>query len=333
MDTNGQDSPMNQEIKVVSRFLVLDDDQRCRDRIRAFCDENSLIPLKVQADNVMGVLKSKVDLGGILLAENFGADLGAGIRLAHAIHALRPELPLFLRRDDDADLDSLVPPDQRLFASAFTVENMAPLKAALNESIFSFVYPNVLVRGISELTTAALESQFIDMKAEVESPYIVRDKLIFGEIFTLIPIENNWCRGYMMLQSEEQSLLELVKFDRTHVSADKADDFRSLNSVLGEITNLIWGAFKNRYSGAASTARNLSQVPIVINHLHRYISFGSDNPQLCFRYTLTDKAQGDTRSLVINQKFVFNLNWNPEDFSENDVSVEDLVSSGELDLF
>ena len=183
------------------------------------------------------------------------------------------------------------------------------------------------------MTTAALESQFIDMKAEVESPYIVRDKLIFGEIFTLIPIENNWCRGYMMLQSEEQSLLELVKFDRTHVSADKADDFRSLNSVLGEITNLIWGAFKNRYSGIASSARNLSQVPIVINHLHRYISFGSDNPQLCFRYTLTDKAQGDARSLVINQKFVFNLNWNPEDFSENDISVEDLVSSGELDLF
>ncbi|MBK9441852.1 MAG: hypothetical protein IPN53_11280 [Comamonadaceae bacterium] len=212
---------MNQEIKVVSRFLVLDDDPRCRDRIRAFCDENSLIPLKVQADNVMGVLKSKVDLGGILLAENFGADLGAGIRLAHVIHVLRPELPLFLRRDDCADLDNLAPPDQRLFASAFTVES----------------------------------------------------------------------------------------------------------------TNLIWGAFKNRYSGAAGTARNLSQVPIVINHLHRYISFGSDNPQLCFRYTLTDKAQGDARSLVINQKFVFNLNWNPEDFSENDVSVEDLVSSGELDLF
>jgi predicted membrane protein len=68
--------------------------------------------------------------------------------------------------------------------------------------------------------------------------------------------------------------------------------------------------------------------------LHRYISFGSDNPQLCFRYTLTDKLPSQARSLVINQKFVFNLNWNPDDFAENETtSVEDLVSAGELDLF
>ena len=324
---------MNEEIKVVSKFLVLDDDQSCHQQIKTFCDDNSLVPLKVQADNVMSVLMSKVDLGGILLAEKFAGDAGEGIRLGRAIHAVRPELPLFLRRANCENLDDLSPPDQRVFAAAYTINNMAHLRAALDESIFSFVYPNVLVRGISELTSAALESQFIDMKAEVEAPYIVRDKLIFGEIFTLIPIENNWCRGYMMLQSEERSLLELVKVDRTHVSADKADDFRSLNSVLGEITNLIWGAFKNRYSGAASTERNLSQVPIVINHLHRYISFGSDNPQLCFRYTLIDRAHGQARSLVINQKFVFNLNWNPDDFSENEISVEDLVSAGELDLF
>jgi hypothetical protein len=333
MDANITETPMPQEIKIVSKFLVLDDDQSCRDQIRKFCDENNLIPLKVQADNVMGVLKSNVDLGGILLAENFGSDSSSGLQLAHAIHAARPELPIFLRRESCEYLDDLAPQDQRLFASAFMVGNIVHLRAALDESIFSFAYPNVLVRGISELTTAALESQFINMKSEVEAPYIVRDKLIFGEIFTLIPVENNWCRGYMMLQSEEQSLLELVKFDRTHVSADKADNFRGLNGVLGEITNLVWGAFKNRYSGVASTDRHLSQVPIVINHLHRYISFGSDNPQLCFRYTLTDLAHADASPLVINQKFVFNLNWNPDDFSENETSVEDLVSAGELDLF
>jgi hypothetical protein len=324
---------MNENIKIVSKFLVLDDDQNCHQRIKAFCDENSLIALKVQADNVMTVLNSKVDLGGILIAENFGTDAGAGIRLGQAIHLARPELPLFLRRENCEHLDDLSPQNQRVFAAAFMIENIAHLRAVLDESIFSFAYPNVLVRGIVELTTAALESQFIDMAADVETPYIVRDKLIFGEIFTLIPIENNWCRGYMMLQAQEESLLELVKFDRTHVSADKGDDFRNLNSVLGEITNLIWGGFKNRYSGAASTDRNLSQVPIVINHLHRYISFGSDNPQLCFRYTLTDKTLANARPLVINQKFVFNLNWNPDDFSENEISVEELVSAGELDLF
>ena len=324
---------MSEEIKVVSKFLVLDEDQSCHDRIKTFCNENNLVPLKVQADNVMIVLKSNVDLGGILLSENFGGYACAGIDLGRAIHSMRPELPLFLRRDNCENLDDFSPQDRRAFSAAYTIENIADLRKELDESIFSFVYPNVLVRGILELTKLALESQFIDMTAEIEAPYIVRDKLIFGEIFTLIPIENHWCRGFMMLQSEEQSLLELVKVDRTHVSADSAEDFRSLNSVLGEITNLIWGAFKNRYSGITRADRNLSQVPIVINHLHRYISFGSDNPQLCFCYTLTDKTQANARSLVINQKFVFNLNWNPDDFSDNAASVEDLVSAGELDLF
>ncbi len=55
----------------------------------------------------------------------------------------------------------------------------------------------------------------------------------------------------------------------------------------------------------------------------RYISFGFDNLQLCFCYALTDKAQANDRSLVINQKFVFNLNWN----------FDDLVNTGKLDLF
>jgi hypothetical protein len=30
---------------------------------------------------------------------------------------------------------------------------------------------------------------------------------------------------------------------------------------------------------------------------------------------------------------VFNLNWSPEDFLESEVSVDNLVDSGELELF
>jgi hypothetical protein len=137
----------------------------------------------------------------------------------------------------------------------------------------------------------------------------------------------------MMLQSEEFELLDLVKAERTHISSADGADFRNLNGLLGEITNLVWGAFKNRYMADNSRSVHLSQVPIIINHLHRYISFGSDNPQLCFRYTLSDPEQVWTSKLEMYQKFVFNLNWSPEDFAENPISVADLVESGELDLF
>ena len=138
----------------------------------------------------------------------------------------------------------------------------------------------------------------------------------------------------MMLQTEELALMELVKADHTHMTAAEGFDFRNLNGVLGEITNLVWGSFKNRYlSDDLTKSNHLSQVPIIINNLHRYISFGSNNPQLCFKYTVSDMDSGKGGMLDIYQKFVFNLNWSPEDFTENLTSVQDLMESGELELF
>jgi hypothetical protein len=178
-----------------------------------------------------------------------------------------------------------------------------------------------------------LSSQFKDVIVGVETPYVVRDRVIFGEVFSLIPLESTWCRGYMMLQTGEQAMLEVVKMDKTHVATDSAN-FRNVNNILSEVTNLIWGAFKNRY--ISDEDRNIhfhSQVPIIINHKHKYISFGSENPQLCFKYTLTDPNNSDSQPVIIYQRFVFNLTWSPEDFKENQASVEELVDSGELEMF
>ena len=76
-----------------------------------------------------------------------------------------------------------------------------------------------------------------------------------------------------------------------------------------------------------------TQIPIVINHRHKYISFGSQDPQLCFRYTLTDPARPDAPPTQVRQRFIFNLAWSPDDFQENKASVEDLFESGELEMF
>jgi hypothetical protein len=231
-----------------------------------------------------------------------------------------------------ANFDGISEADQSIFSSVYVVEDMEVLTPDIDRTIFSLTYPNALVRGITEITKAALESQFKDLDTQVEKPYVVKDRLIYGEIYTLIPVEGSWCRGYMMLQADELALMRLVKADKTHVDPLGAGDFRNLNSLLGEVTNLIWGAFKNRYFSENNTVVYAGQVPIVVNNMHRYISFGSDNPQLCFKYTLIDKADPG-KSIQIHQRFVFNLNWSPEDFAENKVSVEDLVESGELEMF
>ncbi len=325
---------MDNETKIVSKVLVLDSNAECYDRIKAFCEASNLVGVKVQADNIMSVLKSNVDLGAILLSEDYLGNPRGGVKLACEIHAIRPDLPIFLRRESLDSLDDLSSCDRKPFSAAYTINDISKLHRAIDEFIFSLVYPNALVRGITELTKIALASQFKGMEVESAAPYIVRDRIIFGEIFTLIPIEGSWCRGYMMLQAEEQSLLHLVKADKTHIDAESADDFRNLNNVLGEITNLIWGAFKNKYINYTGNNANLGQVPLVINHLHRYISFGSENPQLCFKYTLLDSGSNNEESMVIYQRFVFNLNWSPEDFKENQIStVDELFDSGELELF
>lgn len=324
---------MTEQTKIVSKVLVLDSDTACFDSIKDFCDSNGLVGLKVQPDNVMSVLRSNLDLGAILLSETYGDSAQGGTVLARKIHAVRPELPIFLRREVADNLSDLPDRDRLLYSAAYTIDTISKLQAVIAEFIFSQSYPNALVRGITEIAIPALKSQFKAMQVEVEAPYLVRDRLIFGEIFTLIPLESSWCRGYMMLQTEEEAMMHYVKAGRTFINPEESYDFRTLNGLLGELTNLIWGAIKNRYLSSVREGVYMSQVPIIINNLHRYISFGSDNPQLCFKYTVSDPNDPTFRPLVLQQKFVFNLNWSPEEFSENLTSVDELVSSGELEFF
>lgn len=324
---------MEKATHLVSKVLVLDGNDTCRDQVKGFCDRVNLVGLKAHAENVMTVLKSNVDLGCIFVSEVFDGQADGGLALGRKIHDVRPELPIFLRREHTSSLKGLSERDQKVFSAAYTADHIEDLRTAIDEFIFSLSYPNALVRGITEITKTALESQFLDLATEIETPYIVRDRLIFGEIYTLIPIEGSWCRGYMMLQAEQDALMRLMQANKTHARPDSAADFRNLNGVLGEITNLIWGAFKNRYIATDARSIYAAQVPIVINHLHRYISFGSENPQLCFKYTLTDRADSNAKPVSIFQRFVFNLSWSPEDFAENQVSVEELMASGELEMF
>ncbi len=323
---------MEEKAALVSKVLVLDDNKQCLASIKDFCESNNLVGVKAQPATVQSVLKSNIDLGCVFLAEDFDGSPGAGLELGRMIHALRPDLPLFLRRATNS-LDGLGEKDQKVFFRAFSIDAMDALAHAIQDCIFSLSYPSKLIRGIAEMSKAAIDSQFKGLVSDIETPYTVRDRLIFGEIYTLIPIEGNWCRGYMMLQVAEEPLMKLVRANRTPVAPQDIADFRNLNSLLGEITNLIWGSFKNRYIATDTSSHHVTQVPIVINHSHRYISFGSENPQLCFKYTLVDQEDAGLPQLTIYQRFVFNLNWSPEDYAENEASVDAFIDSGELELF
>lgn len=319
---------------LVSKVLILDDSQEHSAGIKEFCEQNNLVGLKVRKNRLMSVLKSNIDLGAILYSETYGGSPEENADIALRIHAVRPELPIILRREGGQLPGTPDTPDpwneahKRVFCAEYTAGDMDGLRKVIDEYIFSLVYPNALVRGISEITENVLAAQFRDMSIHWDTPYIVRDRVIFGEVFSLIPIESSWCRGYMMLQTEEEGVLGILNRDPMFPESG----FRDVNSLLGEITNLIWGAFKNRFIGdATSIPGNQIQVPLIVNHKHKYISFGTENPQLCFFYTFTDEQTKKTVRLF--QRFVFNLNWSPEDFREIAQDANELVASGELELF
>lgn len=317
------------ENKPVSKVLVLDDSPVHANAIKRFCDEHNLVGLKVRKNRLLSVLRSNIDLGAILFSESYGGSLEESAEIAIKINTVRPELPIIIRRDSSPTFDGLPDGLRRVLCAAYLAEDMAPLRKVIDEYIFSLAYPNALVRGILEITESMLSSLFKNVTITWDTPCIVRDRIIFGEVCSLIPLESTWYRGYMMMQAEEQPVLDLLE---RHEMCDGPAGFRDLNSLLGEITNLIWGSFKNRYMGDADAlARSQVQVPLVVNHKQKYISFGTANPQLCFMYHLTDELSGHT--VKLHQRFIFNLSWSPEDFSEVAKDIGAVVEAGELDLF
>lgn len=317
---------------LVSKVLVLDGDPQQTSNIRDFCEANGLVALKSSDQDPLSVLQSNVDLGAILLWENYGNAPGAGLAVGREIHRIRPELPIFLRRESDPTHDDLPEADRSVYRAVYTSAHMSILRDAIGESLFSRVYPTALVRGITEVTRAALEGQFRNVAVENDAPCLVKDRLIYGQLFSLIPLESSWCRGYMMLQTEEEDLLKFITRE-VFGSVDEGADFREINNVLGETTNMVWGAFKNRFISDAPDSRSLSQVPIIVNHLHKYISFGSEEPLLCVKYRLYDKRSATRDFITIYQWFAFSLAWSPDNFKENLPSVDALVDAGMLELF
>ena len=308
--------------RLVSKVLLLDarDDQL--QSLARVCEELNVIGIPVRNEDLAAALAEHTDLGAVLLAGSYDGPKAAET-IAARLHALRPELPVIVEQREPGGWPAAL----TQLRARCALNDPRSLGSALAELVGGAAFPDALVDGIVEITTARLASLFPSQEIVVDPPSIVRDRIIFGEVFSLIPLEGAWCRGYMLMQAEEEPLLAMLERGRDD---DGSADFREVNSALGELTNLVWGAFKNRYlSEPATGMQPLVQVPLIINHRHRYISFGSDNPQLCFRYRL--RNPGTHPEIVIDQRFVFSLSWAPEHFDER--SDEGSAAFGEIDLF
>ncbi|NRF69558.1 chemotaxis protein CheX [Aquincola sp. S2] len=321
--------PMVEPTFLAAKVLLLEHDVLHYPRLLELCEALGLVTVPCAAADAMDALAQHKDLAGVLLAEDLPCDGPDSLKLAIALHRQRPELPIFLRRTSSRALNAA---EARAATHPWPSDDMAPLRAHVERSLFGLRYPTVLVQGILDLSLHALRSSFPNAEVEHEPPYVVHDRIIYGQVSTLIALESTWCRGYMMLQTEEGALRQGMAQGMGYEGVGGDLGFRELNNLLGETTNLIWGAFKNRYIPPQAFANQQTQVPIVINHEQKYISFGSQDPQLCIRYRLTDPKRPRQRPLIIVQRFIFNLLFEAEAFAEF-AHPAAIAATGELELF
>jgi hypothetical protein len=319
---------------IVSKVLVHEVCDDAGGHLKTFCQEQHLVGLKDNSKSIMDIFHSHTDLGAAFLCEGEDAQGNSGLDIGAHIRTIRPELPLFLRRENlDTPLD---PKYDGVFAGCYTTGDMDILKTLVDNHLFSTYYPMPLIRGIQELSNEAFHTTIHNVKVVCDAPYMVKDQVIYGELFSLIPLESHWCRGFMMLQTTEAEMMQMIANGSTSLSNEEPS-FRDVNHILNEITNMVWGGIKSRFfvndgSAEPDEIGNKIHVPILVNHGRKYISFGTTEPHLCFRYTIQSEDESSP-PIEIYQKLVFNLNWQPELFKEYEQAVDDMVDSGELEFF
>ena len=319
---------------IVSKVLVHEVCDDAEGALKAFCQQHNLIGLRDNTKKIMEIFHSHTDLGAAFLCEGADAEGNTGLDIGAQIKKIRPEIPLFLRRDS---LETQLPEQyQGVFAGCYTAGDLDHLKNLVDNFLFSTYYPIPLIRGIQELSNEAFHTTIRNMSVQCDAPYMVKDQIIYGELFSLIPLESHWCRGFMMLQTTEPQMMEMIANGKTSLCTE-SPTFRDVNHILNEITNMVWGGIKSRFfvnteDAPADEIGNKIHVPILVNHGRKFISFGTTEPHLCFRYTISSETD-DSPPVEIYQKLIFNLNWQPELFKEAEQAVDDLVDAGELEFF
>lgn len=306
-------------MSIQSKVLVFDSDSAVLASLKTLFEGCGLVGLRAEAEgSIHQVLRSNIDLGAVFIDDSVGDDT---IRL---IRETRTELPLFRRCRDGAA--GGVEPGITNYA---TIGD--ELKEAIGSLIFTREYPVALTRTIGEETRTALAGVFGGIQVTSEAPYLIHDRLIYGELFSLIRLESDWCRGYMMLQTEEadlgnllvQGLVPGMQVGRSELN------YRQVNSLLGEMTNAIWGKLKSSLLPGSSKRRRAdfhAEIPSVVNHARRYVSFGSEEPKLCIKYLI---QRGDESEPVpVFQKFAFHLKWEPEGMEVVAEQINEMVDSG-----
>jgi len=317
--------------RIEARVLVLDHRDGERERLKEILGNHHLQGVVADTEEqLFDLLSTNIELSAVFLSQD-DRTLGSGaFSTLRNLHYQRAELPIFFRMSEEERMPAI---DEELTSlCAFTYYNYEyqKLNEAIPKFIFSTFYPLTLIREFQSITMGAFSGLIGNIEVVPETPYLIHDQIIYGQICSLIRLSSDWCNGYMMLQTPETELLQTVTSGRTPLLNSQIS-FRSGHDVLGELTNLIWGQIKATILDAHDQGRRglVAELPLIINENRKYLTFGATEPALCLSYKI---REAETKVLLweVHQKFLFTMTWRPETYLENPAALENLLAQGEL---
>ena len=318
--------------KVEARVLVLDHRDEERERLRAVLREHHLQGIVAETeDHLFDLLAANIELSAVFLESGRQNAWERGVfYIEKSALSACGATAIFFRSSDTQKMPKLDHEAESLCAFVYRSNELEGLHAAIPRYIFSTFYPLTLIREFQSITMDAFSGLIGNIEVVAQSPYLIHDRIIYGQICSLIRLSSDWCNGYMMLQAPETELLQTVTSGRTPLLNSQIS-FRSGHDVLGELTNLIWGQIKATVLDAHDQGRRglVAELPLIINENRKYLTFGATEPALCLSYKIREADTGNLL-LEVHQKFLFTMTWRPEVYLENPAVLENLLAQGEL---
>jgi len=149
--------------EVLSKVIVIEQSGDRQATLKEFFEECRLLGYRVTRENILAILSSNIDLGGVFMPEvdELG---GSYIALAMAIHQVRPDLPIFLGIEPGRTLEDLSINAQKAVVGVYLHGDIKRMKELVDTYLFSRHYPNEFISGIKEITGGILQTSFKDMQ-------------------------------------------------------------------------------------------------------------------------------------------------------------------------
>ncbi|MCW8929582.1 MAG: chemotaxis protein CheX [Gammaproteobacteria bacterium] len=316
--------------KIASKLLIIESESNKQEKLRDFCLSNNLKGVLVpEQDKIKEALENNLNIGAIVIP-----DIEAYTRDSlHDILRDYHSIPLFIGSDPTKSQEWNFL--ETAIVEYYDTNDLNSLNELLSLHVFNSLYPDGMIEVLKDIGLGAINSLFKNVNTIMREPYLSSDKRIFGERIEMMPIRSNWCDGIMMLQSEGSGVEKLIMSNHTSYKADKELLSSYTEDLLRELTNHIWGGFKEKFMPDGFSGRtNSIEVPMTINHQEKYISFGIRKPLLCLKFIVSDVDANnpDFKPISLYLKFSFHLYWNTDEYVKNEKS-EDDIEAGGLDLF